>query len=281
MIAAALPAATCGHLDTPYPLSGDQVARFRADGFIKLADALAPEVIAAHRPAIAAAVADRSEQARSIPMEQRSTYQKAFLQIMNLWREDAAIRRFVFSRRLARLAAELMGCRGVRIYHDQALFKEAGGGATPWHVDQRYWPLADDRTVTAWIPLVPISAEMGPLAFARGSHRMLAERAQLGMAISDESERAIGRTLADCEIDDSPFALGEVSFHYGYTFHRARGNQSLRCREVMTVIYMASDMRVKEPEHQDQRNDLAGWMPGCRPGDLAASPLNPLLWEGR
>ncbi len=46
------------------------------------------------------------------------------------------MRKFVFGTRLARIAAELMGVRGVRIYHDQALCKLPGGGPTPWHADQ-------------------------------------------------------------------------------------------------------------------------------------------------
>jgi Phytanoyl-CoA dioxygenase (PhyH) len=59
---------------------------------------------------------------------------------------------------------------GVRLYHDQALYKEAGGGPTPWHADQYYWPLTTDRVVTAWVPLQAVSADMGPLAFAERTH---------------------------------------------------------------------------------------------------------------
>ena len=39
----------------------------------------------------------------------------------------------------------LLQTPGVRMYHDQALYKEAGGGYTPWHVDQFYWPLDDGQ----------------------------------------------------------------------------------------------------------------------------------------
>ena len=69
-------------------------------------------------------------------MAERSTYQRAFLQVMNVWSKDQICQQFSFGKRLARVAAELMGVKGVRIYHDQALYKEAGGGFTPWHADQ-------------------------------------------------------------------------------------------------------------------------------------------------
>ena len=42
---------------------------------------------------------------------------------------------------------------GVRVYHDQALNKEPGGGYTPWHCDGYYWPVKSEKIVTAWVPL--------------------------------------------------------------------------------------------------------------------------------
>ena len=47
----------------------------------------------------------------------------------------------------------LMQVEGVRVYADQALYKEPHGGYTPWHCDAFYWPLATDKAITAWIPL--------------------------------------------------------------------------------------------------------------------------------
>lgn len=44
---------------------------------------------------------------------------------------------------------------------------ETGGGVTPWHADQYYWPLATDRSVTVWVPLQETPLPMGPLSFAR------------------------------------------------------------------------------------------------------------------
>ena len=50
-------------------------------------------------------------------------------------------------------ASDLMQVEGVRVYADQALYKEPHGGYTPWHCDAFYWPLATDKALTAWIPL--------------------------------------------------------------------------------------------------------------------------------
>ena len=47
----------------------------------------------------------------------------------------------------------------------------------------------------------------------------------------------------------------------------------------MTVIYFADGARVTRPDNRNRELDLATWLPGLAPGDLAASPINPLLWH--
>ena len=132
---------------------------------------------------------------------------------MNLWRHNDQIKEFVFNKRLARIASQLMRVDGVRLYHDQALYKEPGGGITPWHADQYYWPLENDHTITAWIPLQETPLEMGPLEFSAGSHRIQEGR---DLMIGDESEKKIGNTLRLGDFDHvvEPFDLGEVSFSF-------------------------------------------------------------------
>ncbi len=264
-------------LHDPYPITPAQQAAFREQGFIKLKNVLTPATLARYGQAISDEVARRNTMTK--PMAQRTTYEKAFLQIMNIWEESPVVREFVFSRRLARLAAELMGVAGVRLYHDQALYKEPGGGLTPWHADQYYWPVSTDNTCTAWVPLQPTPLEMGPLAFSAGSHRYNVGRE---LEISDESETRISKELLERGLpqNETAFDLGEVSFHYGWTFHRAGANRTAAPRRVMTIIYMEDGCRVIPPRHKNHAADLERWLPGLKPGDVAASRLNPVLFPG-
>ena len=266
--------ATLPDLDTPYTLAPSQLDKYRRDGYVKLPHVLSGQTIEHYNGVVTEAVLSRAKHYK--PLEQRDTYGKAFLQIGNLWTEDEGVKELSFSRRLARIAAELMGCRGVRMYHDQALCKEAGGGFTPWHCDQQYWPLATEKCLTAWIPLQAVPQEMGPLQFAQGSQHLVAGR---DLAISDESEAVMARTLADCFKDETPFALGEVSFHAGWTFHRAGPNRTDRLRAVMTVIYMDIDMRLKAPDNPRQANGTKSHCPDTAVGDIIASRINPVLWQ--
>jgi ectoine hydroxylase-related dioxygenase (phytanoyl-CoA dioxygenase family) len=263
-------------LDENYFLTQKQIDFYRVNSFIKLKEVLSAEVIEYFNNMITEKV--KALKKNDVPLEQRNTYGKAFLQLANLWKVDEEIKELVFSRRIARIAAQLMEVEGVRLYHDQALFKEAGGGITPWHADQHYWSLATDKTITAWIPLQHTPLNMGPLEFSAGSHKLLFGRE---LSISDDSEIQLKEKLRINNFPHiiEPFDIGEVSFHSGWVFHRAGANSSNQIRKVMTVIYMDKNMVLKEPENDDQKLDWETWCPGAKVGEIINSPLNTILFE--
>ncbi|HYG77228.1 MAG TPA: phytanoyl-CoA dioxygenase family protein [Planctomycetota bacterium] len=265
-------------IDSRYSLTEANINFFRENGWIKLKNVLSPEVLEHYGREISRKVIELNT--LDIPMEKRTTYQKAFLQIMNIWTKSEIVKEFVMSKRLGRLAAELMGVSGVRLYHDQALYKEAGGGITPWHADQYYWPLGTPETCTVWIPLQATPLEMGPLAFANQSHRFKMGR---DLEISDESEKQLAQMLRERNFDliEEPFDLGEVSFHYGWTFHRAGVNTTPKAREVMTIIYMDENMRLAAPKNKNQQNDWDTWCPGAKIGEVVATPINPVIYSSK
>ncbi len=263
-------------IDSAYTVTPEHVAFYRNHGFIKLKDVVGPAEIKYYGREISRMVQELNTM--DVPLEQRSTYGKAFIQISNIWTRSAIVKEFVFGRRVARIAAELLEVAGVRLYHDQALYKEPGGGITPWHADQYYWPVASDRTVTAWIPLQKTPLEMGPLQLCSGTQNMKFGR---DLEISDESERKLGDVLKDSPLTNEPYDLGEVSFHAGWTFHRAGANQSDQAREVMTIIYMDEDMRLSDPQNKNQINDWHVWCHGAKVGEVIDTPTNPVLWSSR
>ena len=82
-------------------------------------------------------------------------------------------------------------------------------------------------------------------------------------------------------LEEGGFDLGEVSFHAGWTFHRAGANSTDRPREVMTIIYMDEDMRLVSPKNKNQLADMERWCPGVQVGEVVASPLNPVLYSSK
>jgi ectoine hydroxylase-related dioxygenase (phytanoyl-CoA dioxygenase family) len=264
-------------LDDSYELRGDASRDFDRDGHVLLRRVAAPEEVAAYRPLIREATLRNTAETRAL--DERDTYGKAFIQVCDIWKKDPAVAGFTLARRFARIAAELLGVRAVRLYHDQALFKEPGGGPTPWHQDQYYWPLDTDRTVTMWMPLVDVAPDMGGMEFGSGTHRRpaLAE-----LAISDESEAFFERLAASGEFPVAkpvPMAAGDATFHAGWTLHRAMPNTSNRLREVMTIIFFADGTLLLEPRYEERKSPFQSLFPGLSPGDAAASDMTPIVYS--
>ncbi|WP_183562499.1 phytanoyl-CoA dioxygenase family protein [Mucilaginibacter sp. SP1R1] len=262
-------------LDNLKKLPDDDVQEFSKNGHTLVHGVLSKDEIDAYRPVIAGAADRYNTEKRKL--EERDTYGKAFLQIMNLWRVDEDVKKFVLAKRMAKIAADLMGVENVRLYHDQALFKEPGGGPTPWHQDQYYWPIDTHNTVTMWMPLIDIDVDMGMLTFASKSYF---DGAVFNHEISDESE-----TLFDDYVNDKQFEIsraktmkaGDATWHRGFTIHNAPGNDSDKMREIMTIIYVADGARITPYKNEWQKNDHEKWLMGKPIGGLIDSDLNPKL----
>ena len=210
-------------LDDAVTLAPDTINAFHEKGWALVRDLCHADEVSLYGEVIKDVTIANNNETR--PMEERDTYGRAFLQTMNLWQMDERVKAYTLSRRFAGVAAQLLGVDRVRLYHDQSLFKEPGGGHTPWHQDGWYWPVKQDRTVTMWMPLVDVPADMGTMSFADGSN--LEGLIDLGGQISDQSGAffdgfVMGRRLP---INTSgAMKAGDATFHAGLTLHRAPGN---------------------------------------------------------
>jgi ectoine hydroxylase-related dioxygenase (phytanoyl-CoA dioxygenase family) len=264
-------------IDVDYALPSAALADLERDGHVTLRGVLPGAAVADLRVAVQRATARLP--ALVPTAAEGDAYARAFVQHMNLWRVDEVVARYVLSRRLGGLAARLLRAPAARLYHDQALCKPPSAGATPWHQDKHYWPI-DAEMLTLWLPLVDLTQDMGELLFARGSHRQGALSQHPISARSDAELGALARERGYAIAGTGPLRAGDASVHLAWTLHSAAANVSAVAREVMTAIYLPDGARVGEPANAGQRADLSTWLPGLRPGDLAASPLNPRVPVG-
>lgn len=262
-------------LDSEYALATELVQQYQKNGHVLVKGLASKDEVTFYRKAILDGVEKLNTERRK--MEERDTYGKAFLQIFNLWRQNDILKKFVLAKRFGHVAARLMGVERVRLYHDQALFKEPGGGHTPWHQDQYYWPLDTNNTITMWMPLIDITSEMGIMRFASGTHKLGSVTSK---EISDSSEDFFNDYVTSNKFNvagaDS-LSAGDATFHSGWTLHNAPGNNSPKMREVMTIIYFADKTKVLQPEHHHRKKDHEVWLMSIPPGQLANSELNPLI----
>jgi len=101
-----IPKSVAEFLKSPFVLSSEQIAFFRNNGFIKLKDVLSKEVISYMDLVITEEVNRLNNQ--QLAIEDRDTYGKAFLQIMNIWKNSDYVKEIVFSKRLAENLCRLL-----------------------------------------------------------------------------------------------------------------------------------------------------------------------------
>jgi len=266
-------------LDDEYPLSEDQIKTFRENGYVYLPGVCSADEVAYYRPAIARATYANNTETR--PLAERETFRKLALQTMQIRYHDSAVMAFVTAKRFGHIAAQLLGAAGVRIYHDQSLFKEPGGGTniTPWHQDMYYWPFDEGSVCGMWMPLVDVTEDMGNMRFVRGSHR----HGYLGEHhISDESEAAYDRWIAEhnAQVDDVvPMSAGDATFHHGWCVHGARSNRSQTMREAMVVAYYRDGIKVGKAGNRAKQLNLEAFLDNLPEGAAAAGSTNTLVYS--
>ena len=260
-------------LAAPYALTGEQVAFFQANGFIKLKQVFSPGAV----------VKLRAELIRLLKAEfgvdPDQGARDRFLSLEMIWPDNALLRAYVLSPRLAQISADLLGVEAVRLYHDNVLAKQSGCGRTPWHFDDHHFPLDTHDVVTAWAPAQAIPMAMGPLAFAYplDVHRLV------DAVAFEKSGTGYDRGVADVfarnnvAVDETPFDIGEVSFHHNLSFHTAARNRTDRSRVVLANTYYRDGARIVDAPTMVS-GDWQKFMPGVGPGDVAASELNPVCW---
>ncbi|MEM9354396.1 MAG: phytanoyl-CoA dioxygenase family protein [Planctomycetota bacterium] len=256
-------------LAEPMPISPEQVGAFQRDGFIKLKQVLSPGTLAKLR----------SELVRLFDQAGDGVGNR-FGSLEMMWQHSQIIKAFVFSPRLAQLAADLLGVAAVRLYHDNGMSKQPGCGRTPWHYDGHHFPIATDNVCTVWAPLQAIPDPMGPLGFARGLGLVEALEDIPFNKFDTSYDRQIIDRFAETsvEVDISAFDLGEVSFHHNFNFHTAGPNRTTTQRMVLATTYFEDGARVIDSPHM-VNGDWRQFMPGVEPGEVIDTPLNPVLYR--
>ena len=260
-------------LARPYTLERSHRQEFRENGFIKLPNVLSTGAVARLRKELIQLLRQSFDTKTSAPYDNR------FLSLEMMWLQNTLLRSYVLSPRIAKIAADLLGVKSVRLYHDNALAKEPGCGRTPWHCDDDHFPLATDDVVTAWIPAQPIPAAMGPLAFAKplSIFDLVKDIHFNKFDTSYDKQIAAVFKSNNVAVEDSPFAMGEVSFHHNRSFHTAGRNKTTRTRIVLANTFFADGARVVDQPTMVS-GDWQKFIPGVGPGEIAASKLNPVCW---
>lgn len=233
---------------TQYPITLDStiVQTFQENGFVVTADVLTDQELATYGGAVDAEIQQRTADDER-KLSEKSTYEQSFIQCMRLWETNEAVRPLSCHAGLAGIAAQLLGVDSVRMWQDQALYKQPGGRETTPHQDETFWPIGEEPLVSAWIPFDDVRSAHGVMAYVPGSHKAgslkvvdITHRSEPYEILKDPALK--GREPQPVEVD-----AGSIIWHHGLTVHQAAANVSDRTRRAFTVVYVASNAKRIKP----------------------------------
>lgn len=250
------------------------VDRFKADGFLLVEDFFTDSELEIFGRSVDAAVRYRTaDDHRSL--SDKTLYEQTFIQCKGLWEDQPAVAPLTFHPRLCAAAAALLESDCVRLWHDQALYKEAGGRQTDAHADYPFWPVDEPRLVSAWIPLDGVERGGGIMGYVQGSH-------EIGRDLFVDIGQLRGGDPVDLlkepEVAERPFVWveapkGSVIFHHAKTIHAAEANDTDSTRRVFTTVYIADGCR-----RLGEGSSFGVDREGLKEGDLIAGTGFPVAW---
>ncbi len=228
-------------------LTQEQIDFYRQNGFVVVENFLDQEEVRHWSQAIERAMDAR--EGRKFPHSEIKTGQddginanadyfgKVFDQIINLWMTDEEVKSLILDRRIGKMAAQLAQVDGIRVWHDQALFKRPWANPTSWHLDTPFWSFSHREALSIWIALDDVTIQNGCLFFMPGSnHDTQFDEPKIGMNMGEIFEQYPKYYSRE------PFAAelkaGSCTFHNGLNIHAAGPNMTTGMRRAMTCAFM-------------------------------------------
>lgn len=221
-------------------ISAQQITSYQENGFVIIKDFLTLDELEAWRAAVDDAISARGKQrilGREEKVNDDAYYNNVFIQRVNLWMDNEPIRNLMLDRRIGRMAAQLAGVDGIRIWHDQALIKQPWANPTGWHLDNPYWSFHSRHAISIWIALDDATLENGCLWFLPGTHKTATfDNVGIGQNIGDLFK--VYPQWKNIKAIPGPMKAGSCSFHNALLAHGAGANMTPGWRRAMTCAFM-------------------------------------------
>jgi phytanoyl-CoA hydroxylase len=258
-------------------LTRDQIVFYRENGFLLIKDFLDPSELEAWRSAVAEATAARTTRLpdRPDPATNTEYVDNVFTQRLNLWLTNDKMKRIMLDERLGRMAAELAGVDGIRIWHDQALIKEPWANPTAWHIDNPKWSFHSRDSISIWVALDDVTLQNGCMYLLPGTHKE-ASFDNIHTAASMRDLFKVYPQWAEREPFAAEMPAGSCTFHNGLCAHAAGPNMTPRRRRAMTCAYMPVGSTFNGRQNILTAEQLAKLKVG---DELADDERNPVIYS--
>lgn len=225
-------------------LNSNQIEYYRENGFLIIDNFLNSSELSTWKNAVDVAVAQhlsRDDMYHNQKGED-SYYKHVFVQCVNLWKTNEKIMQLILVPELGKMAADLAGTSGVRLYHDHALIKKPWTNPTNFHVDNPYDPFYSHQVIMLWIALDDATVQNGCLYFLPGTHKTCGF--EVGGILGEVGIGELFHEYPDwVEIEPFPAEMktGDGVFISGLIAHAAGPNMTTHPRRAFAMLFMPED----------------------------------------
>jgi phytanoyl-CoA hydroxylase len=202
-------------------------------------------------------------------------YAQVFIQCLRLADSSKEMRKLIYDPRIGEMAARLAGVDGIRVWHDQALFKQPYGNPTSWHLDNPYWSFSSRNSISIWIALDDATLMNGCMWYLPGTHKTARYKTvDIGPNVAGLFK--VYKEWMKIDPVPAPVKAGTAVFHNGLTAHGAGANMTNKPRRAMTCAFMPDGATFN-----GGKNILPDEMfKRLKVGDLLNDEVqNPLIWS--
>ena len=221
-------------------VSETQIDFYRENGYVVVEGLLDEVELGVWRQALGEAVEGRTALNAHYNQDEDDYYKNVFLQCVNLWKTDEGIKQVVLDPGLGRLAADLAGLDGVRLYHDHALIKQPWANPTNWHVDNPMDPYNSRQAIMLWVALDDATLQNGCIYFLPGSHKTSRYDIMHGDLNKSKIDNLLGEYPEWSSIEPvaAEAKAGAGVFISGMIAHAAGPNMTLNPRRALAMLFM-------------------------------------------
>ena len=275
-------------------LTEDMVRSYRENGFLVVEGFLDAERLAHWRTVTQEAVDQRlaslaappsasegpndvvaMENARLKANSADDYYAQVFTQCLKLADTHPGMYEIMHAPALGEFVGTLAGVDGLRIWHDQALFKPPFGNPTAWHLDNPYWSFSSPNSISIWVALDDATLQNGCMYYLPGTQKT-ARYENVGIGKNQADLFKVYPEWRSLDSVACPCPAGTAVFHNGLTAHGAGANMTKGSRRAMTCAFMPDGSTFNGVQ-----NILPeAYFQSLKIGDvLNDNTINPLIWH--
>ncbi len=271
------------------PLSTQEIAAYRRDGYLVVRNMIGPKLVAACIDAISGLASGKIPKHSTeiafepgvdpehLQADEREDHIRKFAWYVA---DSPALHSAAMSERLHRILDQLLG-QGRVLFQDMALIKPPRiGGAKPWHQDASYFRVSDPNLIVGvWMALDRATRENGCMEVIPASHvdgpaihRPEADVNQC--SIRPDQLRLQDRVTIELEPGDA------LIFHALLHHYTAPNRSSLRRRAIQFHYHQLGMQWTSLDAHRRTFHDETGAYAGCTVPKASVPPGNEFVYLG-